>query len=143
MDFLLYLSPEGSEIYNLISKKIRVVENTPICRKHDIFGWYENTVKTMVLCTDRILSKPNPHYNVNMVIFHESVHIAQACKQNMREIKPLGISPSTMVLSENLKKDLNVSVKTFGSNIANMEREAYWMETKPDKVKYVLKKYCF
>ena len=97
----------------------------------------------MVLCTDRILSKPNPHYNVNMVIFHESVHIAQACKQNMREIKPLGISPSTMVLSENLKKDLNVSVKTFGSNIANMEREAYWMETKPDKVKYVLKKYCF
>jgi hypothetical protein len=78
-----------------------------------------------------------------MVLFHESVHVAQACKQNMREIKALGISPSVMSLSWNLEKDLKVSVKNFGSAIANIEREAFWMETKPDKVKYVLKKYCF
>ena len=143
MHFLLYLSPEGTEIYNMISRKVRVVENTPICRKYDIFGWYQNTTKTMVFCTDKILSKPNPHYNFNMVLFHESVHVAQACKQNMREIKAFGISPSTMNLSENLEKDLKISVKNFGSTVANIEREAYWMETKPDKVKYVLKKYCF
>jgi hypothetical protein len=143
MDFLLYLSPQGMEIYNMISKKIGVVENTPICRKHDIFGWYDNRSKTMVFCTDKILSKPNPNYNFNMVLFHESVHVAQACKQNMREIKAFGISPSTMNLSKNLEKDLKVSVKNFGSAVANIEREAYWMETKPNKVKYVLKKYCF
>ena len=143
MNFLLYLSPEGTEIYNMISRKVRVVENTPICRKYDIFGWYQNTTKTMVFCTDKILSKPNPHYNFNMVLFHESVHVAQACKQNMREIKAFRISPSTMNLSENLEKDLKISVKNFGSTVANIEREAYWMETKPDKVKYVLKKYCF
>jgi len=143
MDFLLYLSPQGMEIYNMISKKIGVVENTPICRKHDIFGWYDNRSKTIVFCTDKILSKPNPYYNFNMVLFHESVHVAQACKQNMREIKAFGISPSAMSLSENLEKDLKVSVKNFGSAISNIEREAFWMETKPDKVKYVLKKYCF
>jgi hypothetical protein len=143
MDFLLYLSPQGMEIYNMISKKIRVVENAPICRKHDIFGWYDNRSKTIIFCTDRILSKPNPHYNFNMVLFHESVHVAQACKQNMREIKALGISPSIMSLSENLEKDLKISVKNFGSSIVNMEREAFWMETKPDKVRYVVQKYCF
>jgi hypothetical protein len=143
MEFLLYLSPQGMEIYNMISKKIRAVENAPICRKHDIFGWYDNLSKTMVFCTDKILSKPNPHYNFNMVLFHESVHVAQACKQNMREIRALGISPSAMSLSQNLKKDLKTSVNTFGSAIANTEREAFWMETKPDKVKYVVQKYCF
>jgi len=143
MDFLLYLSPQGMEIYNMISKKIRVVENTPICRKHDIFGWYDNQSKTIVFCTDKILSKPNPHYNFNMVLFHESVHVAQACKQNMREIKAFGISPSIMNLSENLKKDLAIVVKTFGSIATNIEKEAFWMEDKPSKVRYVLKKYCF
>ena len=127
----------------MISKKIRAVENAPICRKHDIFGWYDNRSKSIVFCTNKILSKPNPHYNFNMVLFHESVHVAQACKQNMREIKAFGISPSTMNLSENLEKDLKISVKNFGFSVANIEREAYWMETKPDKVKYVLKKYCF
>jgi len=143
MEFLLYFSTQGMEIYNMISKKIRVVENTPICQKYDIFGWYDNRSKTIVFCTDKILSKPNPHYNFNMVLFHESVHVAQACKQNMREIKAFGISPFAMSLSENLEKDLKVSVKNFGSTIANIEREAFWMETNPDKVKYVLQKYCF
>jgi len=143
MQFLLYLSPEGSEIYNMISKKVRVVENTPICRKYDIFGWYDNRLKTMIMCTDKIASKPNLKYNVNMTLFHESVHIAQACKQNMKEIKPFGISPKDMNLSESLKKDLATSIKTFGDIITNTEREAFWMEDKPNKVRYVLKKYCF
>ena len=41
MDFLFYLSPQSMEIYQMVSRKIRVVENTPICRKHDIYGWFD------------------------------------------------------------------------------------------------------
>jgi hypothetical protein len=39
-------------------------------------------------------------------------------------------------------QDIRNSVKTSSSS-AQMEHEAYWMEDKPDKVKYVLQKYCF
>lgn len=142
MEFLLYLSSETSEIYKMISKKVRIVENMPICRKHDIFGWYENVSKTVVICTDRILSKPNPEYNINMVILHESIHVAQACKQNMWDIKPFGISKSSMNLSDNLKKDLRKVIGQFGSIVADTEIEAFWMEDKPNEVKYVFQKYC-
>ena len=143
MDFLLYLSPEGMEIYNMISKKIRVVENTPICQKYDIFGWYQNTSREMIFCTNRIVSKGNPEYYVNETLFHESVHIAQACKKNMKEIFPLGLSSSSTPLSRNKSNDLLKSIRISGQQIVSIEREAYWMEDKPDKVVYVLKKYCF
>jgi len=143
MQFLLYLSPEGTEIYNMISKKIRVVENTPICRKHDIYGWYQNTSKTMVLCTDRILSNKNSKYYINETLFHESVHVAQACKQNMNDVKEFGISPTSMNLSYNKNKDLMKSVSISGKHTLLLEKEAIWMEDKPEKVKYVVKKYCF
>ena len=76
------------------------------------------------MCTDKIASKPNLKYNVNMTLFHESVHIAQACKQNMKEIKPFGISPKDMNLSESLKKDLATSIKTFGDIITNTEKRS-------------------
>jgi hypothetical protein len=143
MHFLLYLSPEGTEIYNMISKKVRVVENTPICLKYDIFGWYQNTTKTMVFCTDKIVSKGNPDHYVNETLFHESAHVAQACKQNMKDIKSFGISPSVMHLSEVRKNDLKLSYSIGGSQVISIEREAYWMEDKPNQVKYVLQKYCF
>ena len=143
MEFLLYLSPEGTEIYKMISKKVRVVENTPICRSYNIFGWYQNTTKTMVFCTDKILSKVDPQKYVNETLFHESVHLAQACKHNMREIKPLGISHSAMLLSDNRKKDLKIATSIGGNMSFNMEKEAFWMEDKPEKVKYVVQKYCF
>lgn len=143
MHFLLYLSPEGTEIYNMISRKVRVVENTPICRKYDIFGWYQNTTKTMVFCTNKIVSKGNPDHYVNETLFHESTHVAQACKWNMKEVKPFGISPSKMHLSDVRRNDLKLSYSIGGSEVISIEREAYWMEDKPDQVKYVLQKYCF
>ena len=70
MEFLLYLSTQGLDIYNMISKKVLVVENTPICRKHDIYGWYDSNTKTMALCTDRIKSGPNSTYYINETLYH-------------------------------------------------------------------------
>lgn len=142
MQFLLYLSPEGTEIYNMISKKVRVVENTPICRSYDIYGWYQNTTKTMTFCTNRIISKGNVKYYVNETLLHESVHVAQSCKANFNYLTPFGINPSKMYLDYQKENDLK-KVISFNPDLKDIDREAFWMEDKPNKVKYVLQKYCF
>jgi hypothetical protein len=140
MNFLLYLSPESTEIYQMISRRIRVVENTPICRKYDIYGWFDVNKKTMTICTDRIVSRNDSEYYVNETLLHESVHIAQYCKN--KSLIPLGITPSQLQLSSRRNQDVESAVKISGPSVRQIEREAFWMEDKPNKVKYVVKKYC-
>jgi len=141
MEFLLYLSPQSTEIYQIISRRIRVVENTPICRKHDIYGWFNVIEKTMTICTDTIISNDNSKYYMNETLLHESVHTAQYCKNN--SLTPLGISNSQIHLSSSKNQDIESAVKISGPSVRQIEREAFWMEDKPNKVKYVVKKYCF
>ena len=140
MEFLLYLSPESTEIYQIISRKIRVVENTPICRKYDIYGWFNITKKTMTICTDRIVSNDNSKYYMNETLLHESVHIAQYCKN--KSLTPLGVASSQLQLSSRRNQDVESAVKISGPSVRQIEREAFWMEDKPNEVKYVVKKYC-
>jgi hypothetical protein len=140
MDFLLYLSPESTEIYQMISRRIRVVENTPICRKYDIYGWFNVNEKTMTICTDRIVSGGDYRYYVNETLLHESVHIAQYCKN--KSLTPLGIASSKLQLSLRRNQDVESAVKISGPSVRQIEREAFWMEDKPNEVKYVVKKYC-
>lgn len=143
MEFLLYLTPIGRDIYNLISQKVKVVENTPICRKHDIYGWYNSRQKLMIFCSDRIKKGPNPKFYFNETLYHESVHVAQVCKSKDQSLKPLGISPSMMPLTKNKMNDVEKSISISGSSLRHVEHEAYWMEDKPEKVRYVVRKYCF
>ena len=144
MEFLLYLTPIGRDIYNLMSKKIRFVENPPICREHKIYGWYDSKIDTMSICTDIIKKSSNPQYYINETLFHEAVHAAQDCKAQGTGMwyVPFGIKHSHMALSERRIKDLETSVR-INPNNRNIEREAFWMEDKPEKVKYVVQKYCF
>lgn len=143
MQFLPYLTPQGVELYQMISRKVRVVENTPICRKHEIFGWYDNRSKTMTICTNRIIAFGNAEYYINETFYHESAHIAQACKTNMRSIDEFRIPKSAIKLSSRRLMDVENAVSLNGENVRDVEREAFWLEDKPDKVKYVVKKYCF
>lgn len=96
----------------------------------------------MVFCTDKIVSKGNPKYYVNETLFHESVHVAQACKTNFKYLSSFGINYYSMVLNSQRESDLK-KVISFDSGLKNIDREAFWMEDKPSKVKYVLQKYCF
>lgn len=141
MHFLLYLTPVGQEIYQLISKKVRVVENPPICRKYDIYGWFDSTKKTMSFCTDKILSRGNARYDINLTLYHESVHIAQTCKTRSDYMTPLGVS--SIFLSSEKLVILKTSVSINGEKVRKIEEEAFWMEDKPSKVVEKLKKYCF
>jgi hypothetical protein len=125
----------------MISRRVQVVENTLICRKYDIYGWFNVNEKIMTICTDRILSRGESKYYVNETLLHESVHIAQYCKN--KSLTPLGISSSQMNLSSRRNQDVESAVKISGPSVRQIEREAFWMEDKPNEVKYVVKKYCF
>lgn len=142
MEFLLYLSPESSEIYKMVSRKVRVVENTPICRQHDIFGYYDAVKNNLSICISRIKTYGNLEENVTETFLHESVHIAQDCKTKGNYLAPFGISPSVMDLNQRRQNDLKRTI-AFDSRLKYIDMEAYWMEDKPDKVKYVVQKYCF
>jgi hypothetical protein len=41
MEFLPHLSSVNSDIYKILSQKIKFTENSSICRKHNIFGWFD------------------------------------------------------------------------------------------------------
>jgi len=142
MEFLLYLSPDGHSIYNMVSQKVRVVENAPICKKYDIFGFYNAPKKVLTICTDKIKTYGNVKNHVSETLLHESTHVAQSCKTNFRDLVEFGINPSIMYLSNQKENDLK-KVISFDYRLKQIDREAFWMEDKPNQVKYVLKKYCF
>ena len=144
MEFLLYLTPMGKDIYGIFSKRIKFLENPPICKKYNIYGWYDANKNTMSICTSRIKSGPDPDYYFNETLYHEAVHVAQDCNSKWfsSESGAFKINPSIMTLNERRTIDLNTSVKMTGQS-RQIEHEAFWMENKPDKVKYVVKKYCF
>jgi hypothetical protein len=140
MEFLLYLYPQSQEIYQMVARAIRVVENAPVCRKHDIYGWFSHSSRTLAICTSRIASRENTVHYINEALLHESVHLAQYCKN--KALLPLGIAPSQIQLSARRKLDVEKAVKIIGPSIRQVENEAFWLEDKPNEVKYVLKKYC-
>jgi hypothetical protein len=140
MEFLLYLTPEAREILDLVYKKNYIVkENIELCKKHKEFFGYADSRKKFVICTDNI--KKSGHdvkFYINETIYHESVHVAHYCNG----FNPFGISLNKMRLSDDKLYSLNNSLSLSNSK-SRIEYEAYWMEDKPNEVKYVLKKYCF
>ena len=142
MEFLLYLSTQQMDIYRMVSNKVRVVENAPVCRKYKIFGFYDTTKRVLTMCTDTLKKFENLHTNVNETLMHESVHVAQSCKTKFAFLDSFGINSSLMPLNYQKEQDLK-KVIAFDSRLKNVDREAFWMEDKPEKVKYVVQKYCF
>ena len=142
MEFLLYLSTQQMDVYKMVSNKVRVVENAPVCKKYDIFGFYDTATKVLAICTSKIKQSSDPQTNVNETLMHESVHVAQSCKTRFTFLDSFGINPSFMSLSYQKEQDLK-KVIAFDSRLNYIDREAFWMEDKPEKVKYVLQKYCF
>ena len=139
MNFFFYLTPQAQEIVNLINKaKFSVKENVEFCRDKKFFG-YVDFGKKFVICTSNIKNSGlDPKFYINETVYHESVHVAHHCKG----YKPFGISKKDMPLPSNKLQDIKNSV-SMSTASSQMEHEAYWMEDSPEKVVYVLKKYCF
>jgi hypothetical protein len=138
MEFLLYLTPIGREIIqNVYKVNYHVQENVGYCRDENIFG-YADFKNKFVICTNNIkISGFDVRHHVNQTVYHEAVHVGHLCNG----YKPFGISLNDMSLPSNKLQDVRNSVKASTASY-RIEHEAYWMEDKPEKVKYVIQKYC-
>lgn len=141
MEFVNYLNPPQIEVYEMVRRKVRVDENTQICRKYDIFGFFDAKLRKLTMCTNIIKKYSNAQRNFNETLMHESVHVAQSCKSGFTFLDSFGIKTSLMPLSSAKENDLR-KVLAFDSRLKQTDREAFWMEDKPEMVKYVVKKYC-
>ncbi len=139
MEFLLYLSPQGQQlIRDLISAKFHIHENVGLCRNNQVFG-YTTTPNKFVICTENIKrSGFDPHHYIGETVYHEAVHAAQMCNKNT----PFGISTKSLPLPRNKEEDIKKSLSLSNTD-RQREREAYFFEDKPDRVKFLVKKYCF
>ena len=139
MEFLLYLTPEAQNILNLVYKaKYSVSENVGYCRDKNFFG-YADFGKKFVICTKNIKNSGfDVKFYINETVYHESVHVAHHCNG----YRPFWISKKDMPLPSNKLEDVKKSVSMTTAS-SQLEHEAFWMEDKPDKVRYVIKKYCF
>ena len=141
MDATPYLSPQVQVVLSMVSRKVRILENGPLCRKHDIFGFFDAPKRELTLCSHRIVSYGSPYRHFNETILHESVHVAQACRVGFRYLSPFGLKSGAMPLSAEKAADLARTV-AFDARLKNIDREAFSMEDKPRSVQYVLHRYC-
>jgi hypothetical protein len=149
MEFLLYLTPIGNQIIdNLVLAKFKIQENTQVCKSQsNVFGYLEHSKNQFVICTSNIKNGGwNIKHYVNETVYHESVHASQNCKsRGIRGIfgtTTLGIPKETMPLSSDKLNDVKKSSSVFGLGSSAREHEAYYLENKPEKVLYYVKKYC-
>ena len=126
----------------MLQSRIKVRENAPICHKKDVYGIYDSGARTMTICTDRIFADGEAQYYINETILHESTHVAQSCRIGMTTVGSFGLAKVRTPLSQRRELDLGKSAKISGPNSYFIEREAFWMEDKPNMVKYVVQKYC-
>ena len=139
MEFLLYLTPQAKDILNQIYQaKYSVRENVGHCKSNtNLFG-YADFGNKFIICTKNIKNSGfEAKYYINETVYHEGTHVAHLCNG----YKAFGISKRDMSLPSFKYKDIQNSVKVSGAS-AQIEHEAYWMEDKPEKVKYVIQKYC-
>lgn len=142
MDYVAYLTPVAMEIRQLVQQKIRIIENSSICKKTNYFGYIDTRRRELSICTARIIAFGDAARHINETLLHESVHVAQACKTGFRGMRAFGINSSALVLTASREQDLKMFDRVYRNNKA-LEREAFWMEDKPNEVLYVLNKYCF
>ena len=141
MLFPYYLTAEGKQIVELIAKAhFQVQENISWCADGNYAGAVIKENKTFFICTKNILNGGNANQYLNETVYHEAVHVVQACKG----MKPIGIPLSQMPLPSRKIRDIDRSISlTKKKWMRQMEHEAYWLEDKPKKTIHYLKKFCF
>jgi hypothetical protein len=142
MEMAAYLTPAAREVMALVSQKVHFVENGSACHQYEIFGFFSATRRELTVCSRRIVGFGSPDRDINETLMHESVHVAQACRGDFRYLRAFGVKSSAMPLSAAKAADLR-KVLAFDSRLAQIDREAFYMENKPGLVAYVVRKYCF
>lgn len=151
--YLRYADELGLIIMDLVdnSKKFIYIpkENTPKCKKEDIFGYVSSSTGVFGICTYTILNYgqniEEDKFEINATIRHEAVHSAQFCK-DPTALRPLGVSrrklegyPANQVLPDD--SYYSKAGFTFTEKIAEME--GFYGELEPYFVIEALNKNCY
>ena len=123
-----YLTPTHQEILNVLRQvNVQViVDNHPVCQTRKFDGYviltshpkYRPKRTQLILCENVMFTNYEDWQGeVNRTLTHEAVHVAQACKSNDGNIRPLGF-----------RKDI--------------EAEAFAIQDNPRETLRILKKYC-
>ena len=146
--YFKYADQISAKIMNLVDNSKNFIyvpkENTPYCKKENIFGYVNPSTGVFGICTYTILgygdSIEEDKFEINATIRHEAVHSAQFCKDSTY-FRPLGVSrdklvgyPENQVMS--YYKDLS-----FNEKIAEME--GFYGELNPFFVIKALNKNCY
>ena len=154
MEFIIFLSKLDKEILNLLTKANYIIEENKIecLLNKEIKGLHNLEENKIIICTENAKRKTNyrnikqqlnkdnfkTERAIRKALRHEATHAIQKCNNNntVGDIKKL---ESKLHLSK--KKALDFSTLNFSGTYAK-EVEAYVLEDKPKKVKYLIKKYC-
>lgn len=141
-EFILHLGSSGQDIMSIVSRRFKVYENAPICRQHNIFGWADSRKRSFIVCTDKIKERRPYDYAdyIRETVFHEATHVAQSCKSKNETMVPLGVP--NIILGQRQKESLDGTIRISGRIVYNIEREAHYLESRPEEVSHYLKKYC-
>ena len=127
MILLDFLTPDTIKVYKLLMQKVKIVENSAICRKHNVFGWYSSPDKILTICTNRINGYETIQEYINETLLHEAVHVAQHCKGRANAMVPLHIAPALMPLSQRRQQDMKTAVKINGPMVKqNSTKHSGW-----------------
>ena len=151
MEFIDFLDRTEIEIIKLVEQAgYKTAEDTPLCLvSKNYVGFLNKKNKVLIICTHNakeresytILRKKDKDafertaLHLKKALRHEAVHVAQECNDGklLNIEKKLSISPSKT-------KALKESIKISGEE--EKEKQAYILESKPQLVEKVLKKYC-
>lgn len=135
MEFYSYLNQSSIQVVKHIADKgVKFIENGRFCNNKDVFGFFKHPKFTV--CTNNIKDNISPvEYYVNETVLHEAVHYAQTCRGG--PLRPKNIS-----LPSNKIQDAKNSVKAYSGAQYIYEKEAYFLEDKPELVLFYIKKYC-
>jgi plastocyanin domain-containing protein len=141
MIFFHYLTSEGQQLIEMIAKaRFRIQENISWCADGKYAGAVIKENKTFFICTKNILKGSNASQYLNETVYHEAVHVVQACKG----MQPIGIPINRMPLPKNKIQDIDRSLSLTNKKfMRRMEHEAYWLEDKPKETIKYLRKFCF
>lgn len=60
----------------------------------------------------------------------------------MKSFKAFGLARQSIELSSGQRHDLAKVVAKYGRIAEDYEREAFWLEDKPNEVQFIVRKYC-
>lgn len=147
------LEPGYQELVKVMKQRgFSIEDNAPVCKQHDVVGFYTWGQRTAKICTDRISqlnSEPAAFRRLlQQTIAHEGVHVAQSCRQRRGGQPSLDLAAARLYgLPASVRADIQKVLVNHRSSEPRsvqwrVEAEAMALEDSPGQVIAALRAFC-